>query len=462
MKLIKRRAVSPIIATMLLIAVTILAGVAVVSTVYLVMTAEDPLSITISKPEYYASTESEKAFFDPLVDNILVPITNNNREPLFYNLDEVEVYNATSDEPLDRWSVSNANRVIVAQGQETIYLEFDTEGRFDQDELTNSDEIYFKIPVKKENQQNYEIFTSPNFKVTTAETEPLFQIVPINNAYQQGSNIYFTGPNPDNQNISRDLTFGIFNYGNAQAEKTFSVTLLIENETLITKNETFKILTVPTSISTNNDTVCDVGESCIVSAFNLTKWAVNRAKNNYNAYLSVGTQTIKFNLAIVLDIPDYYVTMPNRRGKNNNQWGEILQFNSKKYWEEETLKLIVTIWNDEDPSSLLGATLEIQDLNTTAFRLDSSNRVTKTIPTGQSLSSIPDESDRCGKGKTKNAACTDFSWTITRKIIAEKGKGKDLGTIYYYTMQPYYTFKVLWIETGLEYAFRIQVAPPKK
>jgi hypothetical protein len=460
MKIGKKRAVSPIISGLLLISVTIIAGVVVFSTVLLIMTAEDPISITISKPEYYASTESDKAFFDSLIDSMLVPVTNNMRDRLFYDTEGVEVYNASSDEWLDRWYVSDANSAIIAQGQETIYLDLQTEGRFDQDELTTSDEFYVKVPVKKENQQNYEIFTSPVFKVTLADTQPLFRAIPINNAFQQGSTVYFTGPNPDNQNMPRDLTFGIFNYGNAESEKTFSVTLSIENETLFSKNETFKILTVPTSISTNNDTVCDIGEACVASAFNLTKWAINRTKDTYNAYLTVGTQTIKFDLAIVVDIPDYYVTMPNQRGSNNNQWGEILQFNSKKYWEEETLELIVTIWNDEDPSSPLGATLEIQDLNATAFRLDSQNRTTKTIPIGQSLGSIPDEGDSCGKGQTKNAACADFTWTITRNVIAEQGKGNNPGTIYYNVIQPYYTFKVLWVETGLEFIFRVQVAPP--
>ena len=228
---------------------------------------------------------------------------------------------------------------------------------------------------------------------------------------------------------------------------------------MFSTNSTQTLLTVPTSGSTNNDTVCDIGEACVVGSFNLTKWSINRTKDTYGAFLSIGTQSINFNLQIVEVLPNYYLTMPNNKGKPNNQWGEILQFNSKKYWETETLELVITAWNNETPTIPLSATLEIMELNTTAFTLDTSANISKTIPAGVSVTSIPSGNDKCGKGRTRNSACFDNSWTITRNIIQTQDKNNP--TVFYTVMQPYYYFKIKWIETGMEFTFKIQVAPPK-
>ena len=459
MKIIKRRAVSPAIALILLIGVTVLAGVAVISTVILVFNAEDPISITISKPVYMASTETDIAFFDPLVDSMLLPVTNNMRERLIFETENIQIYNASSNEILDRWSVIGENSEIFTQGQETIILNLQTEGKFDQDEFSIGDKFFVQIPAKKEDQTNYQPFFSQTFTITASDTDPLFRVVGLNNAFQDGNTVYFSAVDPDTKNISRNLEFGIFNYGNAEKEKSFPVTLQLENTTLFSTNSTQTLLTVPISGSTNNDTVCDIGEACAVGSFNLTKWSINRTKDTYGAFLSIGTQSINFNLQIVEVLPNYYLTMPNQKGKNNNQWGEILQFNSKKYWETETLELIMTAWNNETPTIPTGATLELMELNATAFTLDTSATVSKTIPIGDSIRRIPSGNNRCGKGSTKNSACMDFTWTITRNIIQTKDKKNPI--VSYTVMEPYYFFKIKWVETGMVFTFKIQVAPPK-
>ena len=103
--------------------------------------------------------------------------------------------------------------------------------------------------------------------------------------------------------------------------------------------------------------------------------------------------------------------MANKKGKKggkDNQWGDILQFNSKKTDKTETLELKIIAWNNETPSIPLDATLEIIELNATAFTLDSSASVQKTLRAGEVLTSIPDQHDKCGKGKKDKFACAEI------------------------------------------------------
>lgn len=456
MKFNKKRGVSPIVAAILLIGVTILAGVVVVSTVLLVINAEEPISITISKPENYASTETDIAFFDPLVDSMILPVTNDMREPLVMDASQIFLYNATDDQILDRWYVSFDDRFVPFQGQESLFLNLKTEGKYDTQELSPGDRFYVTIPVKKSEGEDFVTFTSATFSVTSSDTSPLFALVPQNSAFQDGTNIRFDAT-LDSENESREISFAIFNFGNADEEKTFSVTIHdLENDTLFSiMDEPFQVLSVPAQGPTNNDTVCDIGEACVVGSFNITKWANNRSKDSFYVYVSAGTQTLKFNLNFVSDVTDHFLTMPNFRRNPFNQWGEILQFNSPTWWRDYTLDLMITAWINGSTSSQT-ATLEILNLNTTAFTLESSSSLSGSISGTKTLTSIPDQNDHCGRGQQRFASCHDFTWTITRNRISETRFGDPL----YYVMLPYYEFQIRWVEINLVKTFRIQVNPP--
>jgi flagellin-like protein len=453
-KFTKKRGVSPVIAAILLIGVTILAGVIVTSTVLLVMNTEEPISIIISKPENYASTEDDIAFYDPLVDSMIIPITNDMREPLIMDTRQVYIYNASDDEILDRWYVSVDDDFIPFQGQESLFLNLKTEGKFDTQELSPGDQFYVTIPVRKSEGTDFVTFTSNTFSVTTSNTNPLYALVPQNNAFQDGTEVKFDAT-LDQENESRELTFAIFNYGNADQEKPFSVTIHdLENETLFSTDEYFLLLTVPNQGPTNNDTVCDLGEACVVGSFNITKWANNRSKDSFYVYISAGSETIKFNLNFV-SFEDQFLTMPNLRRNPNNQWGEIIQFNAPQYWREQTLDLAITAWNNGTSGP---ATLEILNLNTTAFTLNSPSSQQININPGNLLTTIPDQNDHCGRGQMRFASCDDFTWSITRNIIQERGFNNP--TVYYTVMLPYYEFQIRWVEVGLVKTYRIQVNPP--
>ncbi|MHA2101655.1 MAG: hypothetical protein ACW99A_23630, partial [Candidatus Kariarchaeaceae archaeon] len=412
----------------------------------------DPIAITISKPENFASTETDRAFYDPLVDSMIIPVTNNMREPLVMDTRQVYLYNASDDQLFDRWVVDVDTNFIPFQGQESLFLNLKTEGRFDTQELSPGDKFYISVPVRKVEGTEFVTFTSETFSVTTSDLSPLYALVPQNNAYQDGTDLKFDAA-LDNENESRLLSFALFNYGNSVEEKTFPVTIQLENETLFSSDESFLVLTVPNQGPTNNDAVCDIGEACIVASFNISKWANIRSKDSFFAYVSVGSETVKFNLNFG-DTSNHFLTMPNLRSQPHSQFGGILQFNWPVYWRTQTLDLSITAWNNGSSGP---ATLEILNLNTTAFTLNSPLSISSTINPGNILTSIPDETDMCGVGQMSFSACEEFTWSITRNVIQLRAPST---TVYYTVMLPYYEFQIRWVEIDLVKTFRIQVNPP--
>lgn len=391
-----RRAISPIIAVIMLIGITVLGGALVFTTVYTVMTTESPLEISFDTPTNYETTEKELSKVDRFIDSFYIQITNLISEPVVFDFTNYFVYNATDNLPLDDWYVANYDDEVVVQGKESLVLNLKTNADYNYDELSAGDQFYVQCAVRKVDDSNAELFKSDIFIVSPTNSRPSFSIAPVGNAYQSNEILYFPHFDP----VTRNLTFAIFNLGNTEESYSVSAILTFENTTLFTTTTYVKVINIPSSTIANYDSVCSTGEACSNVSIPITRNNLTNDKDSYSVYVSAGTASYSFSLTIA-DLPEYFISMPNSNilfslFSDTYQQGGALHFYPRlSFWgdqtdEDVTGTLSLILWNNGSIDETTSVTLEIIGLNTTVFGIDSSPSNPFIIDDGtQYLTSMP-------------------------------------------------------------------------
>ncbi len=114
-----RRAVSPVIATVLLIALVIIAGFLVSLILFSTLTAPRPLVLSITDIDQFTTTDD-----DQLIDQFRVILSNTGTIRGLILVNSFQVYNVTSgtEEKLEGWQANITENVPILEGQSLSLL----------------------------------------------------------------------------------------------------------------------------------------------------------------------------------------------------------------------------------------------------------------------------------------------------------------------------------------------------
>ena len=408
-KIKKMSAVSQVIAIILLIGLTVLAGAALFFFVLPLLNSQPTIVLDASNP-VFASTEQTQ--LDPFIDTMSFQLTNDVNQPVQIDLNTSYVYNESNNLILYHWTPQVNGTTLNLSGQQGVTLTYKTDAIQNIEELNYGQEVYLKFNATLYGQNNYKLYKSAIFNVSTANSEPIFGISNNNYFNQSGSTVFFSGL--PNQTITTDLSIAVWNEGNPTSSHTKTVSLYVENSTFFNVSSQYltQTVTIPSSNHIGQGGVCYAGDPCVnvnfpITRINLTAMGVNGINASYGAFVIMsGSQFYPYELNITsprlisLILPDSLVA----KGTGNGRIANSNLIYNGPYNANNSLELPITIWNaGNDPIS---ANVYIKGLNTTAFALDSPNVTSVYVPTG----TMPSSLNTCNPGDP----CTTVTWTITR------------------------------------------------
>ena len=238
------KGISPIIAVLLMIGLTVTSGALLfaVSTAFVSQETQVNLNID-SNSVVFKSTETDYRFVDDLVDTLSLQIENPLEQSILVDLSQTFLYNS-ADQRIDNWTViSNVNEIVL-NGKESTTITFGTYSSSSQ--LTNGEEIYVVFQSKLYNSKGeFESLKTSPLTVELTNSGPLFQVIPEISASQTEDTLYFAGQN--DEEVFQNLTFAIFNYGNANQAYGKTVSITLENTTIFSIADGFdtQSVTVP-------------------------------------------------------------------------------------------------------------------------------------------------------------------------------------------------------------------------
>ena len=421
-KIKKMTAISQVIAIVLLIGLTVLAGAALFMIVLPIVNTQTTASIETSTNAVFATTE--KTQLDPYIDTMSFQVSNEINEPIQFDLQHSFVYNASNNLILYHWTPQVNNSEPVLSGKQSFTLEYKTEALQNFEELNYGQQVYVKFNVSLLGKDKFTLLKSNVYTVSKANSLPIFDISPNNHFTQSGSTVFFSAL--PNQTITTNLSLAVWNKGNSNQSYPKSISIYLQNDTFfhIDPQYLMQTITIPASDHIGQGGACYAGDPCVnvnfpITRVNLTALGVNGLNGTYAAeiFLSGNSNFYPYTLNITsprlvsLVLPDSLVA----KGTGNGRIANSNLIYNGPFNANNSLDLTVTVWNaDKDP---LDANLYIHGLNTTAFALDSPNVTSVYIPNGVMPSSL----NTCNPGDP----CSTVTWTITRLPL--KNGNQDTG-----------------------------------
>jgi FlaG/FlaF family flagellin (archaellin) len=441
---LKKRGVSPVIAVMLMIGLTVLSGVVLISVSNSILSQETQVNLNIdNQSAVYKTTETDYRFVDELIDELQIQIENPLEEPILVDLTQTYLYNATDDTILSNWGVVSDVGQIVLNGKESTTITFATDSTSYTSELKENDQVYVVFQSKLFGSKNQlTSLKSSTFTVELSGASPLFQALPVISASQTEDTLYFSGD--DQTEVTKNLTIAIFNFGNADESYEKTVTITLENNTLfsIADGLETQFVTIPSASQGGDfgaEGFCETGEACVNVSFPIIKHNItevgltNVESNTYGAIISVsGLDFISYKLVLVE--PEFKIALENKK-KGGVSFNTII-FDGKINKEKDVF-FKVNVWNLMDYAN--NGTFELYDYNTTVFEFKTKKG--KTDPNPVSLDFVagpPKNFAKC----ISNDACEKIDWGLTRKKLVDNDGnllGIEAGT---------YTAKIRELRTG--------------
>jgi len=171
------RGVSPAIAVILLLGLTVLAGGTLYITVISSQQDQGAVSLAITEPVNYKTTETIELLLDfdsRNIDTFTVQIENPLFEPLEIDLANSAVYNATTNLKLDGWHVASDADVITLQGQQTVTINFETFAEINLNELDAGDQIYLLFAAKRPSEDGLTLIQSNTYTIESGACTKIF------------------------------------------------------------------------------------------------------------------------------------------------------------------------------------------------------------------------------------------------------------------------------------------------
>lgn len=447
----KQRAVSPAIALILIIGITVLAG-AIIAIVSLdLLSSKTSITLDSSDPTSFASTEQQKAFYDLTsrnIDSFRVQITNSLFEPVIVDVTNTKVYNATDDSLFPDWYVSSDSTSLVLNGQETKTLQFKIDGE-NYNSLTNSQElrvgdtIYLIYSAHRVNDETLTFIQSEPHLITKSDIPPAIEVVLVNTFFQFQEYVYFFVE--DHESITVSLTFALWNFGDPSQSHSKMVALHGLNTSVFQVDPEFEsqTVTIPSSSILGDSGIlgaCESNEPCTLVTFPITKLNLTAAgiqrngQANFGAIVSVsGEEFTSFKLVISEEEPVTIGLPPELDFGSGAGWGGLggLVWQGTDTKSNVTLKLTLNLTNAGTTD--FSGNIYLTDLNETVFHLENAeiNMTVITIPA---------------------QGFTLVEWNITRFPVHQRDD------IYGGTNSPYFvTVQLLEIITSFNVPLFIQV-----
>lgn len=449
MNIHSRRAVSPVIAVIMILGITVVAAASISVVIFNNTSGGDDIGLDVSEPAHYKTTDVWVDTDDRNIDSFTVEVSNPDYKQLVIDLPNSYVFNATTNQPLSYWRADSEVDIPILSGLESLAVTFINTGKeLDQEELANGDEIYVLFSVRRPDENTLKFVESSTFTVTGAELDPSFALTTTSGVTQQGMVVTFSsGLDPsevDNTEVNTTFRFAIWNFGNSDKAYEKTVSFYLQNKSVfgIDPAHETQTVTVPSASAVGNgDNICEVNEPCVnvaipITKYNLTEKGIVRDQEIFGAVLSVsgmGFYTVNLTLGPVdivfqpsVDTIPYYPQGQGEGGAFGQRTGMRYKaaVNQSGTVESEDGNLTITIWNTG--TAEFEGTFYLKNLNTTAFQISGSNETTVTIPAG----SYPDTFDGAVCGEDGDA-CVILNWTILRNPMEDENGFTGICSGYY-------------------------------
>jgi flagellin-like protein len=121
----RRKAVSPVIATVLLIGIAVIGGFIVLAMITTVYSQQEPINVRFIGASNFRSTELVTVGYDSTVDYFEITLQNMGQEAIFFYKTDFQVINVTGspiipEELLSSWWIDDSRREIIINGGEII------------------------------------------------------------------------------------------------------------------------------------------------------------------------------------------------------------------------------------------------------------------------------------------------------------------------------------------------------
>ena len=189
LKLKKIHAVSQVIAIILLIGLTVLAGAALFAIVIPLLSSGTPIILETSTDAVFSTTE--KTQLDPFIDTMKFQVSNDINDPVQLDLAHSYIYNASNNQILYQWEPQVNNTEPSLSGKQSFSLEYKTAAEQNIEELLYGQSVYVELNATKYGSQTSELIKSNIYTVTRANSLPIFDISPVDHFTQSGTTVFF-------------------------------------------------------------------------------------------------------------------------------------------------------------------------------------------------------------------------------------------------------------------------------
>ena len=472
-KIKRRKGTSPIIATILLIGLTVFSGAVLYGVTTTYLNQKTPLALDYTNPTSFTNTITNYKTADNKIDSFNIQVTNPLYEQIILDLGNTQLYADKAQnntyQPVN-WAVSYNSSYQLLNGRESTSVTFYTNPTDPGSQLDSGTKAFASFTVMRTDGSDPTVFNTTVF--TMKSDTPVFKFIPYNtgavDSYASDSytSVYFGADFNDEASVN--ITGAVWNYGST--DSSYQKTLQFDTNTsvfYIDPQYASQTITIPSSdqvIIPDANTACTIGAACVnvtipITKYNLSAVGIQTTIQDYSAILSIsGMDFIPFEL--YFSAPTIRITLENTGFSGRGFWGgrgqrsncfsfpnwfnqdqnfNTITFNGNPYCSD-TKRVTFDIWNLLDVPN--NATIEITGLNTTAF----------TLYTGTSSNSwrnngyddnpqyvdipAPSNTGRWGRwfrnldycANSNIQGCTTVTWGISRNALIDSN-GESTGIL---------------------------------
>lgn len=497
-KLIKKgrkRATSPIVATMMMIGLTVVSGAILYGVTMAFVSTQPTLDLSYNSQAVYKSTTNSILNYDPNnITSVQISVTNPSSDQITIDLSTSKLYLASDNSALDDYKANSATTgaYLTLSGKESADVVFN--GTNANSYLNIGDQYYAVFTILSPDLSESKLITTSTFTVTP--TAPYFKFFPDTQHNLNlnapiggvGNTVDVTFYAQPEETATVNITGVLWNIGNADSSYQKRVQFYVEPDKNFTIDDqqfvdpSYMEYTIPASTHTgfadvNDPTICTAGYACVNISIPVTKKAFT-PQEPVGAYLSISGLDLQF-FSLKVESPTVRITLENtnirnwgffrwRRNQNycpsapnwnndNQQGNTIIYYGSPSCTDTKTITF--DIWNLLDTPNT--ANIEISGLNTTAFTLltSSSNTRWNTYddnPQSVSLTAGPNQINNrwltyCRRPTQQ--ACNTVTWGIARNpLIDSNGNptGIEAGS---------YPITITDLNSGTQQIFELYIQP---
>jgi hypothetical protein len=201
----KRRGVTPVIATVLLIGLVVVAGIGVAIIMFGTINAPDPIEIEVEEISDFETTDK-----DFLIDRFQVKLQNKERTSVIIQADAFTIILQNGTEKVG-WQINRTQNEFILPGLEELLLQISCDPTNDRSELSpNNDTIFVEVTVFPEGSPRNEKTYRSRLLIVGGTTGPFYLT----------SNI----SEPTLTSGGLNLTFDVANFGSTDRDLSLEFT----------------------------------------------------------------------------------------------------------------------------------------------------------------------------------------------------------------------------------------------